>query len=258
MRKAPRTVAAASLAALVAAAALPEAAQAQGTPPAPARWVTDEVGFLSPATRTRLDQRLEAFERSSGHQVLVWIGQTLGNQALEDWAARTFAAWGVGRKGLDDGAAIFVLAQDRKVRIEVGYGLEDRLTDLRAARIIRDEMAPRLQRGDRDGAISAAVDRVLAVVGGEAASEQERQPAAGEQPRSRGSLVLFGLLAIVFLFLFVTNPSLAVYMLLSMGSGRRSSGWGGGGGGGWGGGGGGGGFSGGGGHSGGGGASGSW
>ncbi len=249
--------AAAALLLMAAAAALPGASGAQELatpPPAPVRWVTDPVGFLSPGTRDALDRRLEAFERSSGgHQVIVWIGASLGNQSLEDWAARTFEAWGVGRKGLDDGAAIFVFAQDRQVRIEVGYGLEDRLTDLRAARIIRDEMVPRLQRENRDGAVTAAVDRVLAAIGGEAdrGADERAQPAAGERQRSRGSLILFGIVGVVFLILFLTNPSLAVYLLMSLGSGGRGGGGGGwsGGGGGWGGGGG---------RSGGGGASGSW
>ena len=181
-----------ALAALPAAAAVQTAAPAGAPaaidqlPPAPTRWVTDEVGFLSPAARDRLDQRLEAFERSSGHQVVVWIGGTLGPQSLEDWAARTFEAWGVGRKGKDDGAAIFLFAQDRKVRIEVGYGLEDRLTDLRASRIIREELAPRLQRGDRDGALSATVDRML---GGDRRRRRRRRPATAGGGRAARATV---------------------------------------------------------------------
>jgi uncharacterized protein len=229
---------------------------APALPPAPERWVTDQAGFLSAGTRATLDQRLESYERATGHQVLVWIGKTLEGQSLEEWAARTFAAWGVGRKGLDDGAAIFLLADDRRVRIEVGYGLEDRLTDLAAARIIRERMVPRLQAGDRDGAITTAVDGVLAAIGSEGApaAEQEPERAVGERGRpGTGSLVLFGIVAAIFLFILITNPRLAIYLLLSMGSGGRRGGWGGGG---WGGGGGG--FSGGGGRSGGGGASGSW
>jgi uncharacterized protein len=220
-------------------------------PPAPTRWVTDEVGFLSPGTRADLDGRLESYQRSSGHQVIVWIGRTLPNQVLEEWAARTFAAWAVGRRGLDDGVVIFVFAEDRKVRIEVGYGLEDRLTDLRAARIIREEMVPRLRAGDRDGAVTRAVDRVLLAIGGAGGAGAEKQPATGGR-RGWVSILFFVIVGGLFLFLFITNPSLAVYLLMSMGSsssGRRS---------GWGGGGGGGGFSGGGGRSGGGGASGSW
>jgi uncharacterized protein len=245
-----RRTAVALTAALLAASAATAAAP---LPPPPARWVTDEAGFLSPGARERLDRRLQAYEKSSGgRQVIVWIGKSIGDQPLEEWAARTFAAWGVGRKGLDDGVALLLLAGDRKVRIEVGYGLEDRLTDLRASRIIREELVPRLQRGDPDGAVTAAVDRILAVIGGEAAGQGEAQPAAGEPERRKGSLLsvlVWVFVGGIFLFLFITNPSLAVALLMSMGSsgGGRRGGWGGGGG-----------FSGGGGRSGGGGASGSW
>jgi uncharacterized protein len=246
----------------VLAATLAAVSPASGAiPPAPARWVTDEAAFLSPPARQALDRRLEAYEAATGHQVLIWIGHTTGGQPLEDWAARTFAAWGVGRKKLDDGAVVFVLADERKVRIEVGYGLEERIPDVVAARIIRDEMVPRLRAGDRDGAVRAAVDGVLGAAGGERA-----RPPDGAQPsapaRSFGLLhmLVLGLAMIVLLVVVVTHPEMALWLLFTMGGGggRRSGGWGGGGFGGGGGWGGGGGFSGGGGRSGGGGASGSW
>jgi len=149
--------------------ALAVAAFAASAPPdknavlaAPTRWVTDHAGFLSEATREALDRRLESVERSTGHQIVVWIGKSNGGQPIEDWAARAFQAWGVGRKKLDDGAAIFVLADDRKVRIEVGYGLEHRLTDLKAAQIIRERFLSRMQGRDRDGAVF--VRRSLAAI----------------------------------------------------------------------------------------------
>ena len=92
------------------------------TPPSPTRFVTDDAGFLSAATRDELEQRLAKYEQDTGRQVLLWIGQTTGGEPIEPWAARAFAAWRVGRKGLDDGVAVFILAADRRVRIEVGYG----------------------------------------------------------------------------------------------------------------------------------------
>src|SRR5262245_14287220 len=97
-------------------------APSTATPPSPARLVTDGAGFLSPATREELDQRLERYARDTGHQVLLWIGQTTGGEPIESWAVRAFAAWRVGRQGMDDGVAVFILAADRRVRIEVGYG----------------------------------------------------------------------------------------------------------------------------------------
>ena len=177
---------------------------------------------------------------------------------------RAFAAWRVGRKGIDDGVAVFILAADRKVRIEVGYGLEDRVPDAVAARII-DQMVPRLRAGDQDGAARAGVSGVLEAVGGETGAPRGAAPSPGARPElDLGSLILLGLIGIVVFGLIVTNPRLALMLLttIASNSGRGGGGgsWGGGGfggGGGWGGGGGGG-FSGGGGRSGGGGASGSW
>ena len=106
-------------------------------PPSPTRWVEDHAGFVSPATRDALDRKLESYELATGHQVVVWIGDTIGGDALDDWAVRTFEAWKVGRKGHDDGIVMFVLAKDRTIDIEVGYGLEGQVPDAVAARIIR-------------------------------------------------------------------------------------------------------------------------
>ena len=236
-------------------------ATAASTPPSPTRFVTDSAGFLSASARDELDQRLERYERDTGHQVLLWIGQTTDGEPIESWAVRAFAAWRVGRKGLDDGVAVFILAADRKVRIEVGYGVEGRLPDAIAARIIGDEMVPRLRAGDQDGAARAGVSGVLAAVGGETGAPRDAVPARREL--DRGQLIVLGLIAILVLGFIVTNPRLALMLLMTLDShGSRGGGWGGGfgGGGNWGGGGfgGGGGFSGGGGRSGGGGASGSW
>jgi uncharacterized protein len=232
-------------------------------PPAPTRFATDEAGFLSEPVRAELDARLVQFERDSSHQVLLWIGRTTGGVPIEDWASRAFAAWRVGRKGLDDGVVLFIMGADRKLRIEVGYGLEDRLPDARAARIIREGMVPRLAAGDRDGAARAGIDGILVALGGAPAGPH---PVAGA-PAPRlgwGTLLLLGLLGAALLGFLITHPAAALLLLTTFTGGRnRGGGWGGGGwgGGGWGGGGwggGGGGFSGGGGRSGGGGASGSW
>src|SRR5689334_12856345 len=93
-------------------------------PPAPPDWVTDAAGVLSAQTRQALDRRLNRYSDETGRQVIVWIGDLPEGQQPEDWAARAFAAWKVGRKGHDDGVAVFLFPNARKVRIEVGYGLE--------------------------------------------------------------------------------------------------------------------------------------
>ena len=121
---------------------------------------------------------------------------------------RAFKAWRVGRKGLDDGVAVFILAADRKVRIEVGYGVEDRVPDAVAARIIGDQMIPRLRAGDQDGAARAGVAGVLEAVGGESGAPREAAPAPGAPPEmSVGRLIVLGLIGILVLGFIVTNPS---------------------------------------------------
>src|SRR3954468_14266129 len=227
-------------------------------PPAPARFVTDQAGVLSAPARDRLDERLARYQQETGHQVIVWIGELPSGQEGDDFAARAFSAWGVGRKGKDDGVAVFFFPQARRMRIEVGYGLEGQLTDIASARIIRDQVTPRLRQADWDGAVTAAVDGVLGTIGGEAGAPPA--PAAGDRAPARplgiGEKIVLGLVGLLVLGFLITHPSLAVYLLFSIfsGGGRGGGGWSGGGS--WGGGGGG--FSGGGGRAGGGGASGSW
>lgn len=208
--------------------------------------MTDGEAFLSPPVQARLNQRLAAYQRATGHQVLVWIGATTGGEPLEGWTVKAFQAWKVGRQGLDDGLVLFILTKDQKVRMEVGYGLEGSMPDLRASRIIREAILPRLKTGDRDGAVTAGTDGILGTLGGEV-DAPPRQPQA-KAHLSLGTIILLGVLAVGFLALFATNPGLAVWLLFSILSGGRGGGRGGrddd--------------FSGGGGRSGGGGASGSW
>jgi len=223
-------------------------------PPRPVRWVTDATGFLSEGARRSLDRQLESYERQSGHQLLVWIGQTTDGVPLEDFTVRAFADWKVGRKGLDDGLVLFIFPGDQTLRIEVGYGLEGQVPDAIASRIIRESIVPQIQAGDRDGAVRAGLAALITAIEGRGPpgataggapstrSGPEREP----RPLTLGQMVLFGLGLIAFLILFATNPSLAIYLLFSVLSGGRGGGRGGGG------------FSGGGGRSGGGGASGSW
>jgi uncharacterized protein len=236
-------------------AAVAPSSSAAALPPAPTRWVTDEVGLLSPQVREALDQRLERYQQATGHHVLVWIGRLPEGQALEDWTARAFRAWGVGRKGQDDGVVVFLFPEARRVRIEVGYGLEGQLTDLQASRIIRERVVPRMQQGDANGAVTAAVDGVLQALGGEPGAPAARAVDEPRRPLGTAEKIFLGIAALFVLGFLITHPSLAVYLLFSIFSGGRGGG--GFGGGGFGGGGGGG-YSGGGGRSGGGGASGSW
>jgi uncharacterized protein len=208
-------------------------------PPPPTRWVTDNVGFLSPSTRNALDARLATYQRTTGHQVFVWVGTSTAGEPLEPWCERAFAAWRIGRRAIDDGVVIFFFAQDRTVRIEVGYGLESVATDAATSRILRESVIPKLRANDRDGAVTASVNGVLALTGGERNAVAEPRAA----PASLAQKVVMVFAGLLLVLLVIRYPQLAFLIFAMMRMGRGGDG---------------GGVSGGGGRSGGGGSSGSW
>jgi uncharacterized protein len=218
-------------------------------PPSPSQWLTDTAGFLSPSTADALNAELRALDEKTGSQVLVYIGRTTEGVPLEDFAAKAFAAWKPGRKGLDDGLIIFIMADDRKIKIETGYGLEERIPDITAGRIINDIMAPRIRAGDNDGAVRGAVEAVTAAISGDKLPATDEFGGKSRKSQIPGPVVI--IVIVIFLLIFIKNPGFALWLLFNiLGGGGRGGGGGFGGGGG--------GFSGGGGRSGGGGASGGW
>jgi len=227
-------------------------------PPPPARRVNDYAGILSPAERDRLEQKLIQRERGASNQVVVAIFRSLGGESLEDFSIRLAQAWRIGQKGLDNGVIFLVFTDDRKMRIEVGYGLESNLTDAVASSILRDVVAPSFREGRIADGIGAGLDAIDQAIAG-----TYRQPVRPARSRPSMDPFTLGLLVLLFGGLGVA----IVPTLFYRGARRRGwtgggSGWGGPfvGGGGWSAGSrsGGGGFSGGGGGFGGGGASGSW
>jgi uncharacterized protein len=151
-----------AIAVLVASAwAIPAIGADFKVPPTPNHYVTDNVGALSSSTRGSLESELAAYEKSTGHQIVVWIGDTTGDVPLETWTGESAHQWRIGRRGHDDGAILFLFMKDHRVRMEVGYGLESALTDADSSRIIRDDITPRMRSGDVDGAVSAGVAAML-------------------------------------------------------------------------------------------------
>lgn len=223
-----------------------------------AQRVTDEAGLLDEASESRLDAKLKSLEQETGSQVAVLLIPSLEGEVLEDYSLRVSEAWKLGRETQDDGVLILVARDDRKVRIEVGYGLEGSLTDLHAKRIIQQLMVPRFRTGDFAGGVEAAVDAVAGAVRGEA----DAIPPDLSKRSVVESLRWDDLYLVLFFFFLIGWPILTTFLRSGGGRGRGSSGggffWGGGSGGFSGGGFSGGGFSGGGGSFGGGGASGSW
>jgi uncharacterized protein len=259
--------------------------------------VVDKTATLSSGDVASLDQSLKDFEARKGSQIAVLIVPTTQPETIEQYSLRVAEAWKIGRKKIDDGAILVVAKDDRKLRIEVGYGLEGALTDVTAKRIIDEVITPKFRSGDFAGGISDGVSRILRVIEGEPlpAPAQPRQNTAllsqldpfnpflivavivvggilrGVLGRLFGSLATGGLVAALFWFI-AASLALSVIggfiaFIVTMFSGAMTSSGGVGRGGGWASSGGGfsggssssgGGFSGGGGSFGGGGASGSW
>ncbi len=130
-------------------------------------YVNDRAGILSPATRLKLEHFLQGFEQSDSTQIVVFTIPTLEDEALDGYALKVAETWGIGQQGRDNGALLLIAQQERKMRIEVGYGLEGRLTDLLAGRIIDNEITPRFKAGDFDGGIIAGVAAMAEAVRGE-------------------------------------------------------------------------------------------
>ena len=130
--------------------------------------VVDNAEILGTEARVRITQQLKAHEDTSGNQITVLTVPSLEGDSIEDFAVRVFEDWQLGRRGQDNGVLVIVAPQDRRMRIEVGYGLEGALTDLTASRIIRDVMTPRFKAGDFDGGIEQGVQAIVQVLSGEA------------------------------------------------------------------------------------------
>jgi uncharacterized protein len=193
------------------------------TPPAPTQWVTDTAGFLSKPVAQSLNAQLRDYQQRSGQQVLVWIGKSTDGDPIDDWAVRTFKAWRIGRKGFDDGLVLFVMAEDRTARIEVGYGLEGQVPDAVASRVINETLIPRIKAGDRDGAVEGAVEQVVTALGGKLAA------APSQQPVSPNSLqVIFAAVVIVVLVILgFRYPAFGYYLLMILSTMMRRGGGGG-------------------------------
>jgi len=143
------------------------AASAQQAVPPRAARVTDLTNTLPANTRAALDRKLAAFEARKGSQIAVLLVSTTAPESIEQYSLRVAEAWKLGRAGVDDGALMLVAVQDRRARLEVGYGLEGAVPDALARRIIAEQLAPRFRDGDFSGGIDAGVDALIGLVDGE-------------------------------------------------------------------------------------------
>lgn len=227
--------------------------------------VVDAANVLPADVKARLDQKLAGLQTQSGRQLVVVTLPSLQGYEISDYGYQLGRAWGVGSKDKNDGALLIVAPNERKLRIEVGYGLEGVLTDGLSSLIINQQIVPRFKAGDMPGGIEAGTDAIIQQLTLPADQAQKIAADANRAPKQQSGGFPWPFL--IFFFLFFILPMLrglfgggrryrgsglgSVILWDALNSGRGGGGWGGGGGGG-------GGFSGGGGSFGGGGSSGSW
>lgn len=135
--------------------------------------VVDQTGTLSSGDIAALNETLRDLERRKGSQIAVLVVPTTDQESIEQFSIRVAEAWKIGRKKIDDGALLVVAKNDRRLRIEVGYGLEGALTDATSRRIIDEDITPKFKSGDFAGGISAGVNRIIGVINGEKLPEPE-------------------------------------------------------------------------------------
>ncbi len=162
-------------------------------------YVNDYADMISPQARAELENELRSFEQTDSTQIVILTVQSLEGDPIEDFGIRVADEWRIGQKGKDNGAIFIVAKQDRKMRIEVGRGLEGKLTDLMSGRIIDLVVKPRFKRGDYDGGFIAGVSAIIDTTRGEFKADGNHGRQAGDKTSRFMTLLIFGAFAMLVL-----------------------------------------------------------
>ena len=150
------------------------------SPPQPPRRVNDLAGMLPDGAADRMESLLAAYEDSTSTQIAVVLVPDLEGYEVADYASRLFEEWKIGQQGVNNGLLILVARDDRKIRLETGYGLEERLTDALSRRIIEQDILPLLRNGDVEGGIMAGMYRIAEVLSGAYEAPADEKPGFGK------------------------------------------------------------------------------
>ena len=179
--------------------------------------VTDLTATLSSLQTTALENRLAAFETKKGSQIAVLIVPTTQPEDIAQFSIRVAEAWKIGRKNIDDGVILIVAKEDRKLRLEVGYGLEGAIPDAIAKRVIAETITPFFKKGDYAGGIEAGVTQLMQLIEGESLPESDNEPSAQMNEGAFMFILLGGL--IVGFILSVMMGRVMGGMLAGLGTG---------------------------------------
>ena len=154
--------------------------------------VTDLTQTLSPAEQAQLEQKLAAFEQKKGSQIALLILPTTQPEDIAQYSIRVVEKWKIGRDKVDDGVLVLIAKDDRKMRIEVGYGLEGAIPDLYAKRIISEVIGPKFKQGDFYGGLDAGVDKIVGLIEGELLPEPTQDSLSTVNLGNLMPMLLFG------------------------------------------------------------------
>lgn len=203
--------------------------------PKPTGFVNDFAGIIKPETKAKLEGLMTSFERSTGNEVAVVTLPSLDGNPVEDVAVDLFAQWGIGKKGQDNGILFLIAPNEKRMRIEVGYGLEGTINDALAGRILDEAVVPRFREGDMDGGIAAGSLAIVGVISkkDELGFDVEKAygtgaaqltPVIKEKKSSPLSIIGKVIFFLIMAYLFIRHPWLFLIFLSGMGRGGRVGG----------------------------------
>lgn len=206
--------------------------------PEPRGYVNDFAGVIPPAERTRLEGLLTSFEKSTGNEIAVATLPSLNGEPIENVAVALFKQWGIGKKAEDNGILFLIAPNEKRMRIEVGYGLEGAINDALAGRIMDEAVIPRLRAGDMSSGIAAGTIAIVGVISKREGLNFDAETAYGAgatalRPvavkKKGGPLRTIGKIAffLILAYLFIRHPWLFLILLSGMGRGGRVGGGGG-------------------------------
>jgi uncharacterized protein len=181
-------------------------------PPTPDRWFTDTAGVVPTTEAAILDTKLKNFEQETGAQFIIYIFPSVEGESIEDFTIRCVEKWKVGQKKYDNGLVLFVFIAERKVRVEVGYGLEGTITDAVSRRVIEEQIGPHFRTGAYAAGLNAAADELMRRI------RTGEKPVEPLQPSGQGQAEPSGVSVEAIIFIIV----IFVFFILPMFSRRRS------------------------------------
>ena len=175
------------------------------TYPTPTGYVNDFANIISDSVEIELENKLQAFEASSSHEIALTTLSSLEGDVIENTAVELFQQWGIGKKNQDNGVLLLIAPTERKLKIEVGYGLESILTDRRAGTIIRDIITPEFKKDNYEVGIVSGLDAIITILSSDPAAFDQTTPSSNQSSESKLDSFMFLFALLIYLSAFLAR-----------------------------------------------------